>query len=51
VYADPELTDSPYSEVKDFDVPEEYVDPCAGRSYDPLHRNPTDAGGIDNIFN
>ena len=48
VYADKSLG---YSEDVDFDIPEEYADPCAGKASSPdAHTSGDYTGGIDAMF-
>lgn len=47
VYADKTLG---YSEDEDFDVPEQYANPCKTVSEEERRQTPTDAGGIDKMF-
>ena len=48
VYADKSLG---YSEDVDFDIPEEYADPCAGKASSPdTHTSGDYTGGIDAMF-
>ncbi|MDD4516145.1 transglycosylase domain-containing protein [Massilibacteroides sp.] len=47
VYADKTLG---YTEDENFEVPEEYQDPCANISKEVRQQTPTDVGGIDKMF-
>jgi len=47
VYADKTLG---YSEDENFEIPEEYADPCAKTSENERRYIPTDVGGIDKMF-
>ncbi len=47
VYADKTLG---YSEDEDFDVPEQYADPCKVATEEERKRVPSDVGGIDKMF-
>lgn len=47
VYADKTLG---YSEDEDFDVPEQYANPCKPVSEEERRQTPTDVGGIDKMF-
>ena len=47
VYADKTLG---YSEEEDFDVPEQYADPCKTITEEERKSIPADAGGIDKMF-
>lgn len=47
VYADKTLG---YSEEEDFDVPEQYADPCASTTEEDRRNIPTDVEGIDKMF-
>ncbi len=47
VYADPELG---YSQESDFDVPEEYADPCGGASSEEVVEDSAPVEGIEGIF-
>ena len=47
VYADKTLG---YSQEEDFEIPEEYADPCKMRTEEERQQTPTDIGGIDKMF-
>lgn len=47
VYADKTLG---YSEKEDFDVPEQYANPCKTVSEEERRQTPADTGGIDKMF-
>lgn len=47
VYADKTLG---YSEDENFEIPEEYADPCAKKNGSDRRNVPTDVGGIDKMF-
>lgn len=47
VYADKTLG---YSEDDDFDVPEQYANPCKTTTEEERRHIPTDVGGIDKMF-
>ncbi|RHJ81926.1 transglycosylase domain-containing protein [Parabacteroides sp. AM08-6] len=47
VYADKTLG---YSEEEDFDIPEQYANPCKVSSEEERKNTPTDVGGIDKMF-
>lgn len=47
VYADKSLG---YSETEDFEIPEQYADPCQTASEQERRETPTDVGGIDKMF-
>lgn len=47
VYADKTLG---YTEEEDFEVPEQYADPCKVTSEEERKHTPTDVGGIDEMF-
>nr|WP_129732955.1 transglycosylase domain-containing protein [Parabacteroides goldsteinii] len=47
VYADKTLG---YSEEEDFDVPEQYANPCKTTTEEERRHIPTDVGGIDKMF-
>ena len=47
VYADKTLG---YSQEEDFDIPEQYQDPCKMTTEEERKQTPTDVGGIDKMF-
>lgn len=47
VYADKSLG---YTQDENFEVPEQYSDPCKGFSEEERQRTPADVGGIDKMF-
>ena len=47
VYADKTLG---YSEEEDFDVPEQYANPCKTTTEEERRHTPADIGGIDKMF-
>ena len=47
VYADKSLG---YSESEDFDIPEEYANPCEGAKDNKQQTTTPDTGGIDKMF-
>ena len=47
VYADKTLG---YSQEEDFDIPEQYQNPCKMASEEERKQTPSDVGGIDKMF-
>ena len=47
VYADKSLG---YSESEDFEIPEQYADPCKSINSEDRKNIPVDVGGIDKMF-